>query len=136
MPHTTLLDFEFTYARMIPRVPIRFFHRNGTIQDLSYEKFDSGSTHIVIPRTKAVELGLQLLEASTSYTAVDRVASGTAIVNFRLGNEERYVEYVNIPIGVIDGPHAQILIGIRPIWEDYIVTINAHERRIIMEPRR
>ena len=132
MPHTTLLPFEFTYTRMIPRVPIRFFHQNGTIQDLSLEKFDSGSTNVVISRTKASELGLVLNRGPNSHTASGTIPSQTTTANFRLGTEDGYVEYTNIPIGVIDG---EILIGIHPIWENYIVTINAHGKKINLIPR-
>lgn len=136
MPHSTLLDFEFTYTRMIPRVPIRFFHRNGTPQALSNEKFDCGSTHIVISRTKAEELDLQLSNTTVdSYTAAGAVSAFGSTINFNLGTADRHVEYTNIPIVVIDRADAQTLIGISPIWEDYIITLNAHEKIITMEPR-
>jgi hypothetical protein len=135
MPHTTLKPFEFTYNRIIPRVSIGFFNRNGTFQGFHYEKFDTGATNIFIPRHKALEWDLRIIGTISGNTATNETNYDLSHINFRLGTEDDYVGYTNIPVCILDGSNAQILIGIRPIWQDYIVTINAHTRTVNLEPR-
>lgn len=135
MPHSTLLRFELTYEGMFPLVSVQFFNGDRTTP-YNHIKLDSGSNMIVIPKTIADQLQLVQTPIADTQTGGGPVRTYRANVNFRLGSNDRYVEYTDIEINILDRVGAPTVIGIRPVWENYIVTINAHEKRIIMEPRQ
>jgi len=138
MPHSTLLKFIFTYDNCfgVPLVPITFFNKDGVpTQLLNNAILDSGAHEITIPMALADMLGLELRPRSNPvHTAGGLIEAYTATISFKLGRGGRFVHYANVDICVIKQCPA-VLIGIHPIFEDYTVTIMAHKRKCILEPR-
>jgi predicted aspartyl protease len=138
MSHSPLLKFNFTYDDRfgVPLVPITFFHKNGTrAQLLNNAILDSGAYEITIPKELADMLGLVLRQRSNPvHTAGGLTKAYSATIDFILGRGARFVQYSNVDICVMEQCPA-VLIGIRPIFEDYRATIMAHQHRCILEPK-
>ena len=138
MPHTALLKFNFTYDDRfgVPFIPITFFHKDGTrAQLLNNAILDSGAYEITIPKALADMLGLELRSRKNPvHTAGGQIEASTATIDFALGRGGRFVQYTKVDICVMEHCPA-VLIGIRPIFEDYTVTIKAYQRKCILEPK-
>jgi len=138
MPHSPLLKFNFTYDNRfgVPLIPITFLHKDGLqTQLLNNAILDSGAYEITIPKSLADMLGLELRSRSNPvHTAGGLTEGSTATLNFLLGRGGRFVHYSNVDICVMKQCPA-VLIGIRPLFEDYSVTIMAHQHRCILEPK-
>ncbi|MBE3122826.1 MAG: retroviral-like aspartic protease family protein, partial [Thermoplasmata archaeon] len=117
-------------------IPITFFHKDGTrAQLLNNAILDSGAYEITIPKALADMLGLELRPRSNPvHTAGGQIEACTATINFTLGRGGRFVQYTDVDICVMKQCPA-VLIGIRPIFEDYTVTIIAHQQKCILEPK-
>ncbi|MCX6665144.1 MAG: aspartyl protease family protein [Euryarchaeota archaeon] len=141
MPRTTpLLKFSFNYSDFeckIPVVPVRFIREDGTSSALIYAVLDSGAEGIVLREDLAQWLKLKLTPKQTPALTAGgqkQCLTGTVPV-FILGRGGREIRYENIEVIVIEGNPA-ILIGINPIFEDYIVTINSHAKKFLLDPRK
>ena len=138
MSHAPLLKFNFTYDNRfgVPLIPITFFHKDGVrAQLLNNAILDSGAYEITIPKALADMLGLELRPRSNPvHTAGGLIEARTATIDFTLGRGGRFVQYTNVDICVMKQCPA-VLIGIHPIFEDYTVTIMAHQRKCILEPK-
>ena len=138
MAHTRLLKFTFAYNDLygIPLVPINFFYKDGTpTQPFNNAILDSGASEITIPRTLADLLELELRPRThPAQTAGGEVDAFTTTTDFNLGRGGRVVKYTDIDICVM-GNCPAILVGIRPVFEDYKVTIAAYKRKCFLEPR-
>lgn len=96
---------------------------------------DSGAVEITIPKALADILELELRSRpNPSQTAGVEVEAFTATTDFNLGRGGRVVKYTDINICVMEKCPA-ILIDIRPIFEDYKVTIMAYQNKFTLEPR-
>ncbi|MFH1100617.1 MAG: retroviral-like aspartic protease family protein [Methanobacteriota archaeon] len=97
---------------------------------------DSGAYEITIPKALAELLGLELrMRSKPVHTAGGLIDACTATIDFNLGRGGRFVHYTNVDICVVEQCPA-ILVGICPLFEDYTVTIMAHQRRCILEPKK
>ena len=138
MAHTRLLKFTFPYDELygIPLIPINFFYKDGTpTQPFNNAILDSGASEITIPKTLADLLELELRPRShPAQTAGGEVEAFTSTTDFNLGRGGRVVKYTDIDICVMDNCPA-ILVGIRPVFTDYKVTIMAYKKKCILEPR-
>ena len=138
MQHSTLLKFNFAYDDRfgVPLIPITFFNEDGVrTQLLNNAILDSGAYEITIPKALADILGLELRPRSNPvHTAGGLIDAFTATINFTLGRGGRFVHYTNVDICVMKQCPA-VLVGIHPVFEDYDVTIMAHQRKCILEPR-
>ena len=138
MSHSPLLKFNFTYDDRfgVPLIPVTFFHKNGTrAQLLNNAILDSGAYEITIPKELADLLGLVLRPRSNPvHTAGGLVEACTATIDVVLGRGGRFVHYSTVDICVMEQCPA-VLIGIRPLFEDYNITIMAHQHRCILEPK-
>lgn len=139
MSHSALLKFNFTYDDRfgVPLIPITFFKKDGTkTQLLNNAILDSGAYEITIPKALADMLGLELRPRSNPvHTAGGLIEAYTATIDFTLGRGGRFVEYNDVGICVMKQCPA-VLIGIHPIFQDYDVTIMAHQRKCILTPRK
>jgi predicted aspartyl protease len=138
MPHSTLLKFNFTYDNRfgVPLIPITFFSKDCVrTQLLNNAILDSGAYEITMPKALADMLGLKLRQKSNPvHTAGGLIEAYTATIDFTLGRGGRFVHYTNVDICVMKQCPA-VLIGIHPVFEDYTVTIMAHQQKCVLEPR-
>jgi hypothetical protein len=138
MSHSTLLKFNFLYDDRfgVPLIPITFFNRDGVrTQLLNNAILDSGAYEITILKALSDMLGLELrLRSNPVHTAGGLIEAYTATIDFTLGRGGRFVHYTKVDICVMKQCPA-VLVGINPIFKDYNVTILAHERKCILEPR-
>ena len=138
MSHSRLLNFTFAYDGLfgIPLVPINFFYKDGTpTQPFNNAILDSGANEITIPKALADLLELETRPRShAAQTAGGEVKAFTATTDFNLGRGGRVVRYTDIDICVMDRCPA-ILVGIRPVFEDYKVTIMVYQNKFILEPK-
>ena len=141
MPRTTpLLKFSFDYSEFncrIPVVPVRFIRGDGKSSAIIYAVLDSGAEEIVIREDLARWLNLKLIpKQAPALTAGGQKQCLTGTVTaFVLGRGGREIRHENIEVSVIEGNPA-ILIGIHPVFEDYIVTIDAHNKKFMLDPRK
>ena len=138
MPHSRLLKFTFAYDERFgtPLVPVNFFYKDGTpTQPFNNAILDSGAVEITIPKALADILELELRpRPNPAQTAGGEVEAFTATTDFNLGRGGRVVKYTDINICVMEKCPA-ILIGIRPVFEDYKVTIMAYQNKFTLELR-
>lgn len=138
MTNSNLLKFSFSYDDLfgIPLVPINFFYKDGTpTQPFNNAILDSGASEITIPKVLADLLELELKPRDhPAQTASGEVEAYTAITDFNLGRGGRIVKYNDIEICVMENCPA-ILIGIRPIFMDYNITIMAYRKKCFLEPK-
>jgi hypothetical protein len=120
----------------VPLIPITFFNKSGVrTQPLNNAILDSGAYEITIPKALADMLELELKPRSNLvHTAGGLIEAYTATIDFTLGRGGRFVHYTNVDICVMNQCPA-VLVGINPIFKDYNVTILAHERKSVLEPR-
>lgn len=139
MVHSNLLKFTFSYDELsgIPLVPINFFYKDGApTQPFNNAILDSGASEITIPKALSDLLELKLKPRNQpAQTAGGEVEAYTAKTNFNLGRGGRVVKYTNIEICVMENCPA-ILVGIRPIFEDYKVTIMAYKRKCFLNLKK
>ena len=139
MTNSNLLKFSFSYDDLsgVPLVPINFFYKDGTpTQPFNNAILDSGASEITIPKVLADLLGLELKPRDhPAQTAGGEVEAYTAKTDFNLGRGGRIVKYNDIEICVMENCPA-ILIGIHPIFIDYIVTIMAFKKKCFLEPKK
>jgi predicted aspartyl protease len=141
MPRTSPpLKFVFDYKRFhcrIPIIPVRFIRNDNVSTQIINAVLDSGADAITIPKDLAVWLQLKLEPRDTpAMTAAGTIKAYKAIVpGFVLGQGGREVNYKNIEVCVMENcPY--ILVGISPVFEDYIVIINAYQNKFTLEPRQ
>jgi len=97
---------------------------------------DSGSAEIAIPLSLATELGLSLtLLPDPGQTAGGEVEAFATTANFHLGRSGVFLDYSNVDICAIDS-ETRILVGIHPVFEDFIVSIDGKIKKFTLEPRK
>jgi len=134
-----LVKFSFNYSQFgcnIPVVPVRFENADSQSTRIINAILDTGSDNVVIREDLANWLNISLTQrASPANTAGGQQPSFSGNVPvFILGRGGREVRYENIEISVIRNNPA-ILIGIEPVLDDYIVELDAHNRKFTLNPR-
>lgn len=136
--HSNLLKFTFKYKGKppnIPLIPLRFFDNYNKPTPTFNAILDSGADEITIPKDLADLLEYKLTERTDKInTAGGEIKAFKAKGKFNIGRGGREAEYKNIEICVIDHD-IPVLVGIKPIFNDYKVTIFAYENKFILEPR-
>lgn len=155
-----LLDFSFGYRKNVvldsttrkpvldpaTNMPMEIFHpmvpciisSAGKKSPLIDGLLDSGSDGIVIPRSLADYLNLQLKPAAKPM----RVANGrdvqryTAKVSLTLGRGGRCCGPIEAEVSVPTEGDPPLLIGREPVFRLYVVTFVEAERRFEMSPYR
>jgi len=99
---------------------------------------DSGSDGVVLPRSLAEYLGLELEPAETPM----RVADGKGIERYvsrahlTIGRAGRYCEPIDAEVTVPVEGIAPILVGRDPIFRLFVITFIEAENRLEMKPYR
>lgn len=135
---TNLLKFTFKYEGKrpsIPLIPLRFFNISNKSTPTFDAILDSGADEITIPKNLADLLKYKLTERSEKInTAGGEIKAFKTKGKFNIGRGGREVKYVNINICVIDHD-IPVLVGIKPIFNDYKVKISAYENKFVLEPK-
>jgi len=138
MSHSNLLKFTFRYngkPPKIPLIPVRFIDNNNKPTPTFNAILDSGADEITIPKALADLLKYKLKERSEKInTAGGEIKAFKTNGKFNIGRGRREVKYSNINICVIDHD-IPVLVGIKPIFNDYKVKISAYENRFSLEPK-
>ena len=138
MSNSNLLKFTFKYKGKppkIPLIPLRFFDNYNKSTPTFNAILDSGADEITIPKDLADLLGYKLTARSEKInTAGGEIKAFKTKGKFNIGRGGREVEYKNIEICVIDHD-IPVLVGVKPIFNDYKITIFAYENRFVLEPK-
>jgi len=139
MAHSNLLKFTFKYEGIppsIPLIPLRFFNIKNKPTDTFNAILDSGAHEITIPKNLADLLNYKLTKRS------ERINTAGGVINayktkgkFNIGRGGREVKYSNVNICVID-QDIPVLIGIKPIFDNYKITISAFENKFVLDPEK
>ena len=134
-----LKDFTFKYDSLgckTPQIPIRFESSDGRSTSIINAILDSGSDCIVIRHDLANWLGITLNPCPVQVcTAGGKQNSFSGIIpKFILGRGGREVIWTNVEIRVIENNPA-FLIGIDPVFEAYLVTIDASKKKVTLTPK-
>lgn len=139
MPHASsqLIKFTFSYKNSYaPMIPIRFIGENNQRTPIFNAILDSGADEITIPRRLADYLGQTLTPKQHPInTAGGTKDAFTTKTHFFIGRGGREVEYEDISTCVVN-TDMPVLVGIYPVFEDYIITINASKNKFSMIPLR
>jgi len=139
MSNQQLLKFTFSYIGNkpgIPLIPIRFIDKKGQATPTFNAILDSGADEVTIPKALADLLKYQLsLRTDKINTAGGEIEALSSVAYFNIGRGGREVKYKNIDICVID-QDMPVLIGIKPVFEDYKVTIMAYQNKFKLEPKK
>lgn len=131
-----LKHFVFNYKKYecnVPRVPIRFVGTDGKSTPPIEAVLDSGADQVTIPKDFADILKLSLKPRKDEIiTANGPCHAFSSKAHFFLGRGGREVEYNDEEICVMENCPA-ILVGICPIFEDYIVRIDAASKKFTLE---
>ena len=138
MSHSNLLKFTFKYKGKppkIPLIPLRFIDTNDKLTPTFNAILDSGADEITIPKDLADLLKYKLTERSEKInTAGGEIKAFKTKGKFNIGRGGREVKYSNIDICIINHD-IPVLVGIKPIFNDYKVIISAYENKFVLEPR-
>ena len=119
-----------------PTVPINFFYKDGTPTPIYNDAvLDSGAYGVAIPLSLAVELDLDMtMLEQPGQTAGGPVDSWMTSADFKIGRAGVYVEYKDVDICVLDW-ETRILVGMNPVFKDFIVTIDGRDKKVLLVPK-
>ena len=123
-------QFIFEY-RDFPLIPIKF-SSNGKETPIIDALLDSGGDFIVIPCAIAKYLGLKLKKAGNVDTAGGETTLNKSYVNMVINNEEKEFKYDDLEIHVSDRNDIPVLLGRKPIFEDYEIIFKKYENQLIL----
>jgi len=128
------LNYRFTEA--CPTIPINFLYKDGTSTQIFNDAIlDSGSAGVAIPLSLAAELELELtLLPDPAQTAGGEVDAFATTADFNIGRAGVFVNYTDVDICALD-TETRVLIGMHPVFEDFLVTIDGHNKKFTLEPR-
>jgi hypothetical protein len=139
MSHSKLLKFSFNYKGnppSIPLIPLQFIDNNNVPTPTFNAILDSGADEITIPKSLAELLDYQLTKRQSKInTAGGEIHALKTQGKFSIGRGGRVVKYEDEEICVID-QDIPVLVGIKPIFNDYSVKIQAYENKFILEPKK
>jgi predicted aspartyl protease len=122
--------FEFVY-KDYPLIPVKFrsnARETPTIDAL----LDSGGDFIVVPYAIAKYLGLKLEKAGSVDTAAGETALSRSYVTMVMKNKDKKFTYENLEIHVSHRNDLPVLLGRKPIFEDYEIIFKKHENKLIL----
>ena len=95
---------------------------------------DSGGDFIVIPLPIARYLELKLKKAGSVDTAGGTTPLFKTTLNMVIGKKNKTSTYNNIQIHVSARNDIPVLLGRRPIFEDYEITFKKQKNQLILNP--
>lgn len=123
-------QFVFEY-KDFPLIPIKFFSM-GKETPIIDALLDSGGDFIVVPFAIAKYLGLKLKKAGNVDTAGGETTLKKTYVNMAINNEDREFKYDNLEIHVSNRNDIPVLLGRKPIFEDYEIIFKKYENQLIL----
>jgi len=139
MSHSHLLRFTFVYGDkppQIPLVPLRFFDTVNNPTPKFNDILDSGADEITIPRELAEYLDYKIIPRKEKInTAGGEMNAFVTNGDFSIGRGGREVRYHSIEMCVVDHD-IPVLIGIKPLFDDYSISIQAYENKVVLTPRQ
>ena len=124
-------SLSFRYSEPLPMIPLRFISENNESSPIFLGILDSGSNEIALSKSLAKELELILIKRHSSLTAGNKVKAYSSKANVNIGIPGREIKYENIEICILDSD-IPILVGICPLFQEYSVTIDDFNKRILL----
>ena len=127
----------YKYKGSCPQIPVAFFDIDGKLtQTYNNAILDTGAMGIAIPEWLANLLKLPL----TKRKEKGESAGGNVDVyitkgNFNIGRGGVFVEYTDVEINVLKDLD-NVLIGMNPVFDDFIVTIDGKSKKFTLDPRK
>ena len=125
------LKFVFDYYKY-PIVPVKFFYKEKSTPVID-ALLDSGGDFIVIPLPIASYLGLKMKKAGNVDTAGGEAALYKANLTMIIGKKEKTATYGNMEIHVSTRNDIPVLLGRKPIFEDYEITFKKQKNQLILK---
>ena len=129
MPESQLI---FRYDRY-PFIQVKFYYKEKKTPIID-ALLDSGGDFIVIPLAIAQYLNLKLKKAGTVDTAGGATPLFKTTVNMSIEDSTRNVLYANIQIHVSARNDIPVLLGRKPIFEDYEIIFKKQKQQLILNP--
>jgi hypothetical protein len=126
------LTFIFDYQKY-PVIPVKFCY-DGKDTPIIDALLDSGGDFIVIPMPIAKYLNLQLERAGAVDTAGGTTSLFKSNLDMTICEKEKNVTYNNLEIHVSERNDIPVLLGRKPIFEDYEITFKKKENQLILKP--
>ena len=123
--------FIFNYEKY-PVIPVKFFYE-GKDTPIIDALLDSGGDFIVIPMPIAKYLNLQLKRAGAVDTAGGTTSLFKANLNMTICEKEKNVTYNNLEIHVSERNDIPVLLGRKPIFEDYEIIFKKKDNQLILK---
>lgn len=130
MPNRKQISFQY---KNYPLIPIRLTlgdRATPVIEAL----LDSGGDFIVIPLPIAKYLQADLEIADSVKTAGGNCNLFKTNVNLIIGRKEKEPAYEHLEIFVADRDDMPVLIGRTPLFDDFEITFNKSQQKIILNP--
>jgi len=108
------------------------FYLNGKETPFIDALLDSGGDFIVIPMPIAKYLNLKLKKAGSVDTAGGSASLYKAYINMMIGDKKKTVNYDNIEIHVSGRSDIPVLLGRKPIFEDYEIIFRKQKNQLIL----
>ena len=126
----SMLVFDY---HKYPIIPIKFINgeRETPIIDAL---LDSGGDFIVIPMPIAAYLGLKMKKAGDVDTAGGTTALMKANVDMKIGKKSCQVYYKELEIFISERNDIPVLLGRKPIFEDYEIIFKKRKNQLILKP--
>lgn len=125
-----ILIFDYcTY----PVVPVKFFHKDKKTPFID-GLLDSGGDFIVIPMPIARYLEVKLKKAGPIDTAGGKASLFKATLDMTIGKNGKNTIYEKHQIYVSARDDIPVLLGRKPIFEDYEITFKKQKNQLILKP--
>jgi len=121
----------FNYERY-PVIPVRFFF-DGKDTPIIDALLDSGGDFIVIPMPIAKYLNLKLKRAGAVDTAGGTASLFKSHLDMTICEKEKDITYKNIEIHVSERNDIPVLLGRKPIFEDYEIIFKKKLNQLILK---
>ncbi len=131
-PYTVQEDKRRKLTEALPLIPVSFIGENGRVD--AQALLDSGADTIIIPLELAKSLGIRLKKLSETIRGVGGETDGyEGYVFFELGRGARKRVYGEIIVRACD--FKAILVGRKPVFEDYKVEFQQFDNKLILTPK-
>ena len=128
-----MLDSEFVFDYFsYPIIPVKFYSKDKKTPCIE-ALLDSGGDFIVVPIPIAKYLDLKLKKAGSVDTAGGETALFKTKVNMTIGLAEKTVTYENLQIHISTRDDIPVLIGRRPVFEDFEIIFKKHKNQLILK---
>ena len=133
---SNIRPLSYKYKGNCPKIPVNFFYKDGTpTSTFNIATLDSGAAGIAIPKWLADELKLILKKRKDKgESAGGKVDVYSTITDFNIGRSNVLVNYTDVEISVLETLGNHILIGMSPVFEDFIVEIDGYNKKFRLTP--